>query len=121
MPGTAASASAPESAVGELCPAVVLERHFAVLPAAPADPHGGLEQRELVCPCAEATVAAVGVQLAQDRHQRVGCRLRREVVEFPGPAVGERAAATSELEAGGAQEQCVQALDGVPLPAPRAR
>jgi hypothetical protein len=61
------------------------------------------------------------VQFAQDRHQRVGCGPGREVLEFAWPAVGERAAATCELEAGGAQEQFVQALDGVPLPAPRAR
>ena len=59
------------AAVGEARPALVLERDLAPLPRAPANLHPRLEQRELVGPRGEAALAAVGVELAHDRHQRV--------------------------------------------------
>ena len=80
--------------------------------------HAGLQQRELVRPRREAAVAAVGRQLAQDRHQRVVGRLRREVVELCPRA---RAAAARDLEARRAQQLRVQRARPPPRAALRCR
>ena len=56
-------------------------RDLAALPRAPARLHARLEQRELVRPGREAARAAEGVELAEDRHQRVVGGLRGEVVD----------------------------------------
>jgi hypothetical protein len=78
------------------------------VPGAPAGFHAGFEQRELVCPRREAAGAAKGVELAEDRHQRVVGRLRGEVLDVGRGEVGELAAPAAELEACGAQQQRVQ-------------
>ncbi len=96
------------AAVGELCPSVVLERDFAFVPCAPADFHGGLEQRELVRPRAELAVSSKGVELSHDRHERVRCRLGREVLELARLAAGEVPPASFYLEARGAPIGAVQ-------------
>jgi hypothetical protein len=75
--------------------------------------HGGLEHDELERPGREAARSAVGVQLAQDGDERVVCRVHGEIVEVAKAAAGDPAPPPAELEAGGAQEQRVQALDGV--------
>jgi hypothetical protein len=61
------------------------------------------------------------VQLAQDRDERVVCRPRGEIVELTLAPAFERGPAASDLEAGGAHEQRVQALSGVFAHAARAR
>jgi hypothetical protein len=76
---------------------------------ASADLDGGFVEGELVRPGREARVSAVGVQPAHDRQQCVVCRLNREVVEV----FVDGASTAGGFEAGGAQEQRVQALDGV--------
>jgi hypothetical protein len=52
------------------------------------------------------------VQLAQDRDERVVCRLHGEIVEIARADVRDRAP-PSHLDPGGAQQQRMQALDGV--------
>jgi hypothetical protein len=54
---------------------------------------------------------AEGVQLAQNRHERVIGRLQGEVVTDTCATAAEGAPAARDLEARGAQEQRVQALE----------
>jgi hypothetical protein len=67
--------------VVQLSPAVGLQWNVAAAPRGFPNRRGSLEERELVRPRREAAVAAVGVQLAQDRDERVVCGLNGEVVE----------------------------------------
>ena len=99
--------------VSELRPAVGLERDLARLPRALAHLHGGLQQRELVDPCREAALPAIGVQLAHDRHQCVVRCLSCKIVELARAG----AAAASDLKARRAQQQRVERFDRFVMPA----
>ena len=84
---------------------------LAVVPLAPAELRADLEQRELARPGREAAVAAIRVQLADDRLERVLRRLQREVVQVsPARAVGFFPAAV-DLEQCGAEQHAVEAAE----------
>ena len=98
--------------VGDQGPGVGRERDFAPLPRAPADLRRGLEERELVGPGGELTVAAEVSELPQDRHQSVVGALVGEVVVVVVAQMRDRATAPVDLEPCGLQEQRMQRLDG---------
>lgn len=58
-----------------------LERHLTALPGATAKPDRGLEQGEPVRPGGESALAAIAVELAEDRQQGVVGRLVGKIVE----------------------------------------
>jgi hypothetical protein len=66
--------------VGDLRPALLVDRDLAPAPRALARLHARFEQRELVDPGREAAGAAEVVELGEHRHQRVVGRLHREVL-----------------------------------------
>ena len=105
----------------QLRPPVGLQRELAAVPWAPAHLHSGFEQGELVCPGGEAAVAAVGMELCQDRDECVVCRLHGEIIDAVRAGDGDRRPSPADLEAGRAQEQRVQTLDGVVALASSAR
>jgi len=74
---------------------------------------GSLEEHELVRPRRKAAVAAVGVQLAEDRDERVVCRVYGEIVHVTRAAAGTAGPLTAgDLEACGAQQHTMQTLGG---------
>ena len=87
-------------------PALGVKRDLAAVPGPAPCLHAGLEQGELVRPGGEAAGAAVVAELRQDRHERVVGALLCEV-----RGVRSRTAAR-DLEAGGAEQEVVQALHG---------
>ena len=93
-----------------------VERQLAIAPGAPARLGRRLVERELVGPRREAALAAVGVELAQDREQRVVGALRDQVLDVGDPDERRPAA---DLEVRRLEQQRVQPPLGVG--APRAR
>ena len=68
--------------IEQLRPPVVVQRDLAPVPWPAAHLRGGLEERELVGPRRKPAVAAKAVQLVEDREERVGSGLHREIVEL---------------------------------------
>src|SRR5829696_10377994 len=88
------------------------------LPRATAERDGGFEQRELVGPGREAAQAAVLVQTAEHRDERVVRRLERDVLEFLAVKRRKALSAAPHLVAGGAQEERMQPFNGLVVGAP---
>src|SRR5215216_958842 len=90
---------------GECLPTLGVERDLAALPRSTAERDGDFEQRELVGPGREAAQAAVRVQTAEHRDERVVRRLERDVLELLAAKRRKALPATPHLVAGGAQEE----------------
>jgi hypothetical protein len=102
-----------QRARGDLGPGSGLERQLAVLPGAAAQLHRRLVERELVRPGREATVAAKGRELRENRDERVvGCLLG-EVLAVAAAKMRHCNPPPRDLEARRAQQQLVQARNGV--------
>ena len=99
------------AAVARQLPLLVAQRDLPAVPRPAARLHAGLEQHELVRPGREAARAAEGVELGQDRDERVVGRLHGEVVALALRHVPEGSAAAVQLEARAAQEQRVKGGD----------
>src|SRR4029079_9538301 len=77
--------------IRDMRPALRLEGNFASLPCAAPDLHCRFEERELVRPRGEASVAAEVVELPEDCHERVVGALVSKIVEIIAAQVGKRA------------------------------
>ncbi len=90
-----------------------LDRDLAALPGATTKLYRRLEQSELVCPCGEAALTPIAVELRQDREHRVGGGLVGEIVEVASSQVRMGSAAAVDLEPCRSQEEVVQLPPGV--------
>ena len=98
----------PQADAREEIPSLLLDRHLASLPGAPAQLHGCFEQCELVGPRREPAAALEVVEAREHAHQGVIRRLERDVVELAAAQVRKRALPAVDLESSGAQQQRVQ-------------
>ena len=100
-----------ETHAREEVPPVLLHRHLALLPGAPAQLHGRLVERELVRPGREPAQPAEVVEAPEHAHQRVvGC-LESDVVELRSPQVRHRRLPATDLESRSAKQERVEPLD----------
>ena len=100
-----------EADAREEIPPVLLHRHLALLPGAPAQLHGCLVERELVGPRREPAEPAEVVEAPEHAHQRVVGRLESDVVELAAAEVRKRRLPAADLESRAAKEERVQPLD----------
>ena len=100
-----------EAGARDEVPPVLLHRHLALLPGAPAQLHGCLVERELVGPGREPAEPAEVVEPPEHAHQRVVCGLEGDVVELAAAEVWQRRLAATDLESRTPQQERVEPLD----------